>query len=180
MSNNQNIETFYANEFPPRFDTYYQDEENKRVFISNLCQPSEKKENVRMARFLADKTQEDIFILPHIQPTKKDAERLRKEFFPDGIKEFKNPDYYFRGRFVDGKNMISIIMKPDNSKAVKRKIQNRFDEAFEQADDVFIEINTSIPMDLVREAVKGKLASSQHRHIIYVKYGDNLFAFGEK
>lgn len=180
MLNIKNIETLHPGDFPPRFDTYYQDEENKRVFISNLCQPSERNENIRMARFIADKTHENIFVLPHIQPTKKGAENLRKELFPEGVKENKNPDYYFRGRFVDGKSMISIIMKPDNSKAVKRKIQNRFDEAFEQADDVFIEINTSIPMDLVKEAVKGKLASSQHRHIVYVKYGDDLLVFGEK
>ena len=81
---------------------------------------------------------------------------------------------------MDGKSMISVIMNPDNSKAVKRKIQNRFDEAFEQADDAFVEINTSIPVDLVREAVKGKLASSQHRHIVYVKYGEELLMFGDK
>ena len=44
MSNNKNIETIHPDDFPPRFDTYYQDEENERVFISNLCQPSEKEE----------------------------------------------------------------------------------------------------------------------------------------
>ena len=133
-----------------------------------------------MARFLAEMTQDYIFILPHIQPTQKDSERLRKEYFPKGVKESKNPDYYFRGRFLDGKNMISIIMNPDNSKAVKRKIQKRIDEAFEQADDAFIEINTSIPMDLVREAIKGKFSSSHHRHIVYVKYGEEVLVFGDK
>ena len=133
-----------------------------------------------MARFLAEKTKENIYILPLIQPTRKNAESLRKEYFPEGVKENKNPDYYFRGRFVDGKNMMSIIMDPNNSKAVKRKIQNRFDEAFEQADDAFVEINTSVPVDLVREAVKGKLASSQHKHIVYVKYGEELLVFGAK
>ena len=96
------------------------------------------------------------------------------------MKENKNPDYFFKGRFVDGKNMISIGMNPDKSKTVKRKIQNRFDEAFEQADDAFVEINTSIPIDLVREAVKGKLASSQHKHIVYVKYGEALLEFDDK
>lgn len=180
MSNIENIVKNNNDGFPPRLDTYYQDEDNPLVFISWLCQPSERDENIRMARFIADKTQENIYILPLIQPTQKDAENLRKVFFPEGVKENKNPDYYFRGRFLDGKSMISIIMNPDNSKAVKRKIQNRFDEAFEQADDAFVEINTSIPVDLVREAVKGKLASSQHKHFVYVKYGEALLEFGDK
>ena len=173
--------TFLGEEtHPPHLETYQQDKENELVLVSRLCQPSERNESIRMTRFLADKTQENVFVLTHIQPTKKDADSMRKELFPEGVKDDKNPDYYFRGRFLDGKNMISITMKPDNSKAIKRKIQNRFDEAFEQADDAFIEINTSIPMDLIKEAVKGKLASSQHRHIVYVKYGDDLLVFDEK
>lgn len=182
MSNYQNIVKNHEKygDHPPHQETYYQDASNEHVFISHLSQPSERDENIRMARFLAEKTKENIYILPLIQPTKRNAKQLRKEFFPDGVKEGKNPDYYFRGRFVDGKSMISVIMNPDNSKAVKRKIQNRFDEAFEQADDAFVEINTSIPVDLVREAVKGKLASSQHRHIVYVKYGEELLMFGDK
>ena len=182
MSINKNIIEFHEKYgvVPPHPESYYQDEKNEHVFISHQSQPSERKENVRMARFLTEKTKENIYILPLIQPTQKNAEQLRKKFFPKGVKENKNPDYYFRGRFLDGKNMMSIIMDPNNSKAVKRKIQNRFDEAFEQADDAFVEINTSIPEDLVREAVKGKLASSQHKHIVYVKYGEELLVFGAK
>ena len=182
MSNNQNIVEIYENygDTPPHPESYYQEEDNEYIHISNLSPPSERDENIRMAKFLTEKTKENIYILPLIQPTQKNAENLRKEYFPDGVKINKNPDYYFKGRFVDGKSMISIIMNPDNSKAVKRKIQKRFNEAFEQADDAFVEINTSIPMDLVREAVKGKLASSEHRHIVYVKYGEELFMFGDK
>lgn len=182
MSNNKNIIGTHEkyDVIPPHPESYYQDEKNERVFVSHQSQPSERKENIRMARFLTEKTKESIYILPLIQPTQKNAESLRREYFPNGVKKDKNPDYYFRGRFVDGKNMMSIIMDPNNSKAVKRKIQNRFDEAFEQADDAFVEINTSVPVDLVREAVKGKLASSQHRHIVYVKYGEELLVFGAK
>ena len=159
MSNNQNIETIDANELPPRFDTYYQDEENKQVFISNLCQPSEKEENLRMARFLAEMTQDYIFILPHIQPTQKDSERLRKEYFPEGVKESKNPDYYFRGRFLDGKSMMDV--KESDIKTLKRKIQNRLGEAFKQADDVFLEIPDFISTSLI----EAKLFTSQTSYI---------------
>ena len=71
---------------PPHPETYYQDVNNEHVFISHQCQPSEREENVRMARFLTEKT----------------------------------------------------------------------------------------------EAVKGKLTSSQHKHIVYVKFGEELFVFGDK
>lgn len=163
---------------PPRLDTY--DKEGDLVFVSKIHNEAERKENLRLALFLSDHTGECVYLLPHIQPTQKDAGRLRSEYFPQGVKEDKNPDFYFSGRFVDGKNLTTIAMKPDNTKAVKRKIQNRLAEAFEQADDAFVEVNTSIPMKLVRDAIKGKLTSSKHRHVVYVKYREELFVFGAK
>ena len=169
MLNIKNIETLHPGDFPPRFDTYYQDEENKRVFISNLCQPSEKEENVRMARFLAEKTKENTYILPLIQPTQKNAENLRKEFFPVGVKKDKNPDYYFRGRFLDGKSMMDI--KESDIKTIKRKIQHRLSEAFRQADDAFLEIPAFISINLLEDAVRGRLNSSRHKHLVYIKQG---------
>lgn len=175
MSNNQNIETIHPDNFPPHFDTYYQDEENKRGFVSYLCQPSERDDNIRMARFIADKTQDNIFVLPHIQPTKKGAERLRKEFFPEGVKENKNPDYYFRGRFVDGKNMMDI--KESDIKTLKRKIQNRLGEAFVQADDAFWEIPPLISTNLLEDAIRGRLNSSNHKHLVYIKQGETFLIF---
>ena len=68
-------------------ETYYQEKENEHVYISNLSQLSEREENVRLAMFLAQETLENVYILPHIQPTGKEAERLRKEFFPVGVKQ---------------------------------------------------------------------------------------------
>ena len=163
---------------PPRIDTYIK--ESDFVYVSELHNEAERKENINMATFLGNKTGVMVFILPHIQPTMKDAVKMRKEYLPDGVKENKNPDFYYKGRFVDGKNMTSIEIDPDNMKAVKRKIQNRISDAFEQADDAFIEIPMSIPVEIVRDAVKGKLASSKNQHIVYVKYGDELLVFGEK
>lgn len=84
MLNNQNI--FISNDnygdIPPHIESYYQDDINEHVFISHLSQPSERDENVRMARFLAEKTKESVFILPHIQPTQKKAKELRKNISP--------------------------------------------------------------------------------------------------
>ncbi|MBR6272570.1 MAG: hypothetical protein IKR29_03260 [Bacteroidales bacterium] len=160
---------------PPHLETYQLDEKNDLVFISRLCQPSEQNESIRMARFLVQYTKEPIYVLPHIQPTQKDAARLREEYFPKGVKENKNPDYYFRGRFLDGKSMMDI--KESDIKTLKRKIQNRLGEAFGQADDAFLEIPTFISTNLLEDAIKGRLNSSNHKHLVYIKLGETFLIF---
>ncbi len=161
---------------PPHIETYTKEAEH--VFVSMLNREKELDENVRMAIFLAEKTGEDVFVMPHFQPSHPASRKLRKEFFPDGVKKDKNPDLYFRARFVD----IKCMNPKDVSKArlTKRKIQFKLKEAFEQADDIFVEIPTSIPRDWVESAIKGKLKSSEHYHIVYVKYGEEFFIRDDK
>ena len=158
---------------PPHIETYKQ--KYKRVFVSQLNKEPELSENVRLARFLAGKTDEDVYVLPHIQPSQKGADKLRKEYFPDGVKEGKNPDLYYRSRFVDEKVMNSTEIV--DAKQAKRNIQNRLRDAFRQADDAYLEIPTEYPIDWIENAVKGKLNSSSSRHVVYVKYGDELLIF---
>ena len=67
-----------------------------------------------------------------------------------------------------------------DAKRTKRKIQFRLKEAFEQADDAYVEIPTSIPRDWVESAIYGKLKSSEHYHIVYVKYGEEFFVRDDK
>ena len=165
--------TTKAGRKPPRMDTYTQVSEN--VLVSDYCQESEIQENTRLATFLAEKTKEDVFVLPHIQPTEKDAERKRKELFPKGVKENKNPDLYFRKRFVDGKVMTEA--PSSDAKLAKRNIQNRLQDAFEQADDALLEIPVLYPKDWINAAIKGKLKSSKHYHVVYVKYGEELIIY---
>lgn len=160
---------------PLRLDTYTK--EGEFVFVSKLHTEEERKDNIRLAQFLADKTGEVVYVLPIIQPTQKNAKKLRKEFFPDGVKENKNPDFYFRGRFVDGKSMNDT--KPENRKTAKRAIQNRLRNAFLQGNDAFLEIPNTFPLGWIKGAIKGKLKSSKNVHIVYVKYGDELLVFGE-
>lgn len=164
--------------FPPHMETYFQDKENSFVFVSKLNKEKEVDENIRMARFLAEKANENVFILPHIQPTHKAAQKLRDEYFPKGVKQNKNPDFYFRKRFVDAKCLI--VNKPKNEKQTKRNIQNRLKYGFEQADDVLLEIPTSYLIAWVIEAIKGKLNSSIRYHIVYVKYGEALLVYETK
>lgn len=162
---------------PPHMETYRQEKDSPKVFVCDLNQEAEREENVRMAKFLAEKLNEIVYVLPHIQPTSKDAEMLRKEYFPNGVKENKNPDYFFMGRFVDGKKMIS---EPGEIKLTKRKIQKRLNDAFKQADDVFLEIPKSFERKWIEDAVKGELNTSSTYHVVYVKHGDELLRFESK
>ena len=91
---------------PPKFYTYKK--EGNYVFVSKFHGKDERNENLRMAMFLGEKTKDVVYVLPHIQPTLTGSDELRSKFFPQGVKKGKNPDFYFKGRFVDGKNMTSI------------------------------------------------------------------------
>lgn len=68
---------------------------------------------------------------------------------------------------------------PENRKTAKRAIQNRLRNAFLQGDDAFLEIPTTFPLGWIEGAIIGKLKSSKKSHIVYVKYGDELFVFEE-
>ena len=87
----------------------------------------------------------------------------------------KNPDYYFRGRFVDGKSMMDV--KESDIKTIKRKIQNRLSEAFRQADDVILEVPAFISKILLEDAVRGRLNTSHHEHLVYIKQGETFLVF---
>lgn len=157
---------------PPRIDTYENVAEN--VFVSRLQQTEEREGNIRLAKFLAEKTNELVFVLPHIQPSLKNSVVLRSNFLPQGVKVNKNPDFYFRGRFVDGKSMTNIQFTTDGEK-IRSKIQGRIKESFKQANDAFIEIPTFIERSLIYSSVNGQLNSSKNNHIVYIKYGDEFF-----
>lgn len=161
---------------PPHIDTYTKEAEH--VFVSLFNREAELDENIRLARFLAEKTGDDVFVLPHFQPTHPASANLRKEYFPEGVKENKNPDLFYRSRFVDEKSMHPEDVS--DAKKTKRKIQFRLKEAFEQADDAFIEIPTSIPKEWVESAIRGKLNSSNRYHVVYVKYGSEYMKYESK
>lgn len=65
----------------------------------------------------------------------------------------------------------------NTQKLTKRNIQNRLKEAFIQADDAYLEIPNTYPIVWVEEAVRGKLISMTHFHIIYIRYGNELLIF---
>lgn len=62
----------------------------------------------------------------------------------------------------------------NTQKLTKRNIQNRLKEAFIQADDAYLETPTTFPINWVFDAVKGKLNSMSHYHVVYLRYGKNL------
>ena len=162
--------------FPPHIETYKK--LGEYVYVSDLQKEAERQENIRLATFLAEKFNEPIFVLPHIQPSMKKAKELRAEFLPKGVKENKNPDFYFRERFVDAKSMLNAEVSDE--KHTKCNIQNRIKEAFKQADDTFLEIPTTFEKRVVLSSIKGKLNSSKHKHIVYVKHGEDMLVVKTK
>ena len=157
--------------FPPHIETYQK--LGEYVYVSDLHQGIERVENIRLATFLAEKTKEIVFILPIIQPSIKNSKGLRERYLPVGVKENKNPDFYFRGRFVDGKSMLNSELT--DIKKSKRNIQNRL--SFSQSEDILIEIPLLYPKNIIDEAIIGQLNSSKHKHIVYVIYGEELFMY---
>lgn len=157
--------------FPPHIETYQK--LGEYVYVSDLHQGIERAENIRFATFLAEKTREKVFILPIFQPLEKNAE-LRNEYLPNGVKKDKNPDFYFRGRFVDGKNMTKIEFT-DDKELLKGKIRNRLKDAFKQADDALVETPLFIDRNTIYNSVNSQLNSSKNKHTVYIKYGDELF-----
>ena len=162
---------------PPRIDTYEKVVEN--VFVSRLQQTEEREGNIKLAKFLAEKTNEPVFVLPHIQPSQRGSVKIREMFFPNGVKGNKNPDFYFRGRFVDGKCMVNITYIDDED-ILKCKIHNRLKDAFNQSDDILLETPPNFEKKVIISAIKGKLNSSKHFHIVYVKHGDDFFVLKTK
>ena len=129
--------------FPPHIETYQK--LGEYVYVSDLHQGIERVENIRLATFLAEKTKEIVFILPIIQPSIKNSKELRERYLPVGVKENKNPDFYFRGRFVDGKSMLNSELT--DIKKSKRNIQNRL--SFSQSEDILIEIPLLYPKNII-------------------------------
>ena len=158
--------------FPPQIETYQK--LGEYVYVSELHQGTERAENIRLATFLAEKTKENVYILPIIQPSIKNSKELRNKYFPIGVKKNKNPDFYFRGRFVDGKNMTGVKFTDDVDK-LRDKIQGRLKDAFKQANDAFVEIPLFIDRNIIYSSVNGQLNSSKNYHIVYIKYGDEFF-----
>ena len=157
---------------PPCLETYQK--VGEYVYVSDLHRGTERAENIRLATFLAEKTREKVFILPIIQPSMKNSKELREKYLPVGVKENKNPDFYFRGRFVDGKNMTKIEFT-DDKELLKGKIRNRLKDAFKQADDALVEMPLFIDRNTIYNSVNSQLNSSKNKHTVYIKYGDELF-----
>ena len=66
--NTQSDNTFLAEQsIPPHIDTYTK--VSDYVLVSNYHNEKEREENIRLARFLGEKTREVVYVLPHIQPT---------------------------------------------------------------------------------------------------------------
>lgn len=93
---------------PPHIETYCK--ESDYVFVSIFHSEQERTENIRLASFLGEKMGDVVYLLPHIQPTQKEASKLRNEFFPKGVKDNKNLSTGVGGRC--NKRKTKILKQP--------------------------------------------------------------------
>ncbi len=153
--------------FPPSVDTYKQDKQSN-VFISPYHGSDELKENLRIARFMSRKLKSPVYLLPRLDPDNKTENLLRNSLLPKGIPNRKNVDMMSQGKLIEAKSMLSATTA--GKKQIKRAIQKRIQEAFNQADDCIIELPDRFIRKDIHAAIKGYLKGAQHTHSIVIKW----------
>ena len=174
-----------TNIVPPSIETYNNSKYNKRVHISPEHGKNEVIANERLACFLADNLDKDVFLLPRLDPSDPKKAPLRKFLLPSGVIENKNPDFLIGGLLFDGKSMMSIkkiegVTLKDRNRKYHRDIQNRIKDAVKQADNVVLEIPTFVSRKSISKAVKGYLRLSSKDRFIIIKHGNKCYVYDKK
>lgn len=163
---------------PPQVETY-KVEHNGKVLISPYHGANEVEENLRLAKFFADKTGERVYLLPRLDPKSRSEAPLRKILLPKGGIAGKNPDFYIRGEIYDGKSMLKVERGKSN-KLQRRAVENRYRSAKEQASNAIIEIPKHIQRRNINKAIYGQIERSSQRRIVYIKYGNKLIRYKKR
>lgn len=87
---------------PPKVETYEQ-HYNGRVFSSPYHGSEELAENLEIAKKVADLIDEQVYLLPRLDPMNFDESQLRRLLLPNNVFETKNPDFFIGGKLYDAK-----------------------------------------------------------------------------
>lgn len=158
---------------PPHHEDYKPHAEGM-VMVSPLHNKSELKENLKLAETLSRAIGSKVYLLPEINPEKKGADALRKEYLPAETKKGKNPDFMGGGKLWDGKT-ASFKNTPNERAKVKATIENHIKKAKQQADNFIIEIPERINQKWVDEAVTNYLKFSSIDRTIIIRRPDGTF-----
>ena len=158
---------------PPHHEDYKPQAEGM-IMVSPLHNKSELKENLKLAETLSRAIGSKVYLLPEINPEKKGAAALRKEYLPAETKKGKNPDFMGGGKLWDGKT-ASFKNTPNERAKVKATIENHIKKAKQQADNFIIEIPEWINQKWVDEAVTNYLKFSSIDRTIIIRRPDGTF-----
>lgn len=158
-------------ELPPKFEEEYYRADD-RVFVSRHHGENELKENIRIARAIAAKIKDNVYLLPRLDPYDPRLTPLRKTLLIKGIEENKSPDFMIKGRFFEGKCLFGL--KNYERAYVKQAIENRIKKAKQQADNIILEIPSRVPRKYIEETVKNYLNRSNKNREIWVLWKNKL------
>lgn len=161
---------------PPEADTY-KDVYKGCVFASPYHGENELKENARLAAFVAGKLGRTVYLLPRLDPMNPIQARLRATLLPEGVIPGKNPDFLIGGRLFDGKSMLGI-RRDATGRQKKNAIETRIKKAKEQADNIILEIPSSVTRKLIHRTVTNYLSRSSRERIVMVHWKNKLLIYG--
>lgn len=159
---------------PPVAETY-KDVYDGKVFVSPYHGENELKGNEMIAKFISDKLNKTVYLLPRLDPKNIKEASLREKLLPPDVKKDKNPDFYIGGKLFDGKDMTGI--KTGDKEKYHNDILNRIKSAKKQADNIVLDIPRFVTRKTISQTINGYLAQSSKKRIIIVKHGRKCYIY---
>ena len=163
---------------PPMVETYT-DEYKGRVLCSPYHGANEKKANVEIATFIVKKLGGRIYLLPRLDSSTPQQRAIRERLLPPGIMEKKNPDFLINGRTFDAK----VMKAPESGSTIekiKNAIENHIKKAKKQADNIILELPTSVTRNLIDRTIWNYVERSNKERVVMVKHGTKLLIYKKR
>ena len=160
---------------PPKVETY-KDAYKGQVFTSPYHGKNEVEENERLAKFVSDKLKTKVYLLPRLDPMNPTQKALRAKLLPSDVFEGKNPDFLIGGKLFDGKSMLSMNRNA-TIKQQKNAIENHIKKAKKQADNIILEIPSSVARTTIHSTITNYLSRSKKERTIMIHWKNKLIIY---
>lgn len=160
---------------PPKVETY-KEVYKGQVFTSPYHGKNEVEENERLAKFVSDKLKTKVYLLPRLDPMNPMQKSLRAKLLPSYVFEGKNPDFLIGGKLFDGKSMLSMNRNA-TIKQQKNAIENHIKKAKKQADNIILEIPSSVARTTIHSTITNYLSRSKKERTIMIHWKNKLIIY---
>lgn len=160
---------------PPKVETY-KEVYKGQVFTSPYHGKNEVDENERLAKFVSDKLKTKVYLLPRLDPKNPMQKSLRAKLLPSDVFERKNPDFLIGGKLFDGKSMLGMNRNA-TIKQQKNAIENHIKKAKKQADNIILEISSSVARTTIHSTITNYLSRSKKERIIMIHWKNKLIIY---